>query len=128
LPIKSFVPQTARGIHLNGTVGWVRSGPGIALQPSVLDQFFGAPDKPTLPLSFALGQFQRQAPDGGARNRRIKARMARIIAPVTATSASWNLFTQKRHHGPVSHGRAIIRGQGQDQVGQTVGHGRLTIA
>jgi hypothetical protein len=39
--------------------------------------FFSAADKPVLPLSFGLEQFQLHAHDGVARNRRMVARMAR---------------------------------------------------
>jgi hypothetical protein len=56
--------------------------------------FFSAADKLALPLSFGLGQFQLQAHDGGARNRRMAARMARTIGPVTATSASWKVMAR----------------------------------
>jgi hypothetical protein len=56
--------------------------------------FFSAADGPVLPLSFSLGQFQRHAHDGGARNRRMAARMARTIGPVTATSASWKVMAR----------------------------------
>jgi hypothetical protein len=46
---------------------------------------FSAADKPVLPISFALGQFQRHAHDGGALKRRIAPTMALTIAPVTGT-------------------------------------------
>ena len=62
--------------------------------PGPAATLFSATDKPVLPLSFALGQFQRHAPDGGARNRRIAARMALTIGPVTATSADWKVMAR----------------------------------
>jgi hypothetical protein len=56
--------------------------------------FFSAADGPVLPLAFSLKQFQRHAHDGGVRRRRMAARMARTIAPVTATSASWKVMAR----------------------------------
>jgi hypothetical protein len=56
--------------------------------------FFSAADKPVLPLSFGLGQFQLHAHEGGTRNRWMAARMARTIGPVTATSAIWKVIAR----------------------------------
>jgi len=56
--------------------------------------FFSAADGPVLPLSFSLGPDRGHAHDGGARNRRIAARMARTIGPVTASSASWKVMAR----------------------------------
>jgi len=56
--------------------------------------FFSAADRPFLPLSFSLGVDGGHAHDGGARNRRKAARMARTIGPVTATSASWKVMAR----------------------------------
>lgn len=50
--------------------------------------------RPVLPLSFSLGVDRRRAHSGGARNRRMAARMARTIGPVTATSASWKVMAR----------------------------------
>ncbi len=46
--------------------------------------FFSAADGPVLPLSFSLGEDRGHAHSGGARNRRMAARIARSIGPVTA--------------------------------------------
>lgn len=42
-------------------------------------RIFSALDKPVLPLSFSLGPDRGYTHDGGARNRRIAAKMARTI-------------------------------------------------
>ncbi len=56
--------------------------------------FFSAADTPVLHLSFSLGVDRPHAHDGGARRRRIAARMARTIGPVTATSANWKVMAR----------------------------------
>ena len=56
--------------------------------------FFSAADGVILPLSFSLGVDCSHAHSGGARRRRIAARMARTIGPVTATSANWKVITR----------------------------------
>ncbi|MDA1045071.1 MAG: hypothetical protein O3C57_07605, partial [Verrucomicrobia bacterium] len=56
--------------------------------------FFSAAGRPVLPLSFSLGMDRSHAHDGGARRRRMAARMARTIGPVTATSASWKVMAR----------------------------------
>ena len=56
--------------------------------------FFSAADRPDVPLSFELNVDRRHAHDGGARRRRMAARMARTIGPVTATSASWKVMAR----------------------------------
>ena len=56
--------------------------------------FFSAADRPILPFSFSLGVDGGHAHSGGARNRRMAARMARTIGPVTATSASWKVMAR----------------------------------
>ena len=53
--------------------------------------FFSAADTPVLHLSFSLGVDRPHAHDGGARRRRIAARMARTIWPVTA---SWKMMVR----------------------------------
>ncbi len=50
--------------------------------------FFSASDGSVLLRSLNLGPDRGHAHSGGARNRRMAARMARTIAPVTVTSAS----------------------------------------
>ena len=55
---------------------------------------FSAADEPVLPLSFSLGPDRGHAHSGGARNRRMAARMARTIGPVTATSANWKVMAR----------------------------------
>ena len=56
--------------------------------------FFSAADRSVQPLSFSLSVDRDHAHSGGARNRRIAARMARTIVPVTATSASWKVMVR----------------------------------
>lgn len=56
--------------------------------------FFSAADRPVLPLLFSLGLDRGHAHSGGARNRRMAARIARTIVPVTATSASWKVMAR----------------------------------
>jgi hypothetical protein len=56
--------------------------------------FFSALDGPVLPFSFSLSMDRGHAHSGGARNRRMVARMARTIGPVPATSASWKVRAQ----------------------------------
>ena len=56
--------------------------------------FFSAADRPVQPLSFSLSVDRDHAHSGGARNRRIAARMERTIGPVTATSATWKVMAQ----------------------------------
>jgi hypothetical protein len=75
---------------------------------------FSAPDRLVLPLSFTLGQLQRHAHDGGARIRRIAARMALTMAPVTATSASWKVMARSGHawHICRSHPVRILMSMG----------------
>ena len=51
------------------------------------EPLFRAADGPVLPLSFSLGMDRGHAHDGGVRRRRMAARTARTIGPVTATSA-----------------------------------------
>ena len=57
--------------------------------------FFSA-SAPALPLSFGLDLGRGDAHDGGARNRRIEARIARTIGPVTATLANWKIMARAR--------------------------------
>ena len=56
--------------------------------------FFSASGRLVLPLSFSFGLDRGHAHSGGARNRRMAARMARTIGPVTATSASWQVMAR----------------------------------
>ena len=56
--------------------------------------FISAVDRPILSLSFSFCQDRGHVHSGGARNRRIAARIARIIAPVTATSANWKVMAR----------------------------------
>jgi hypothetical protein len=56
--------------------------------------FSSEADRPALSPLFDFWCFWDHAHDGGARNRRIAARMARTIAPVTATSASWKVMAR----------------------------------
>lgn len=65
-------------------------------QLGLTNTFFSAADKPVLPLTFGLGQFQLHAHDGGARNRRMAASMARTIGPVTATSGGRDAPHERR--------------------------------
>jgi len=82
---------------LSGTFGranarsWTKR-PVNPQHPGPTAMFFGAAVRPVLPLSFSLSLDHRHAHDGGARNRRIAARMARTIGPVTATSESWKVM------------------------------------
>ena len=66
------------------------SGPGAV--------FFSAAGRSVQPLSFSLSVDRDHAHSGGARNRRIAARMARTIGPVTATFAPYG-----RPHGECRH-------------------------
>jgi hypothetical protein len=70
------------------------NGPANPQHPGPAVTFFSAMDGPILPLSFSLGEDLGHAHDGGARNRRIAARVARTIGPVTATSASWKVMAR----------------------------------
>lgn len=54
--------------------------------------FFSAPDRLVEPGSWSLGQDRDHAHDGGARNRRMAARMVRTIAPGTANSVGCNVL------------------------------------
>lgn len=54
--------------------------------PGPVAGFFSASDGPVEPLSFCLGLDHGHAYEGGVRNRRVAARIALIMAPVTATS------------------------------------------
>ena len=56
--------------------------------------FFCASGKLVVPLSFSFGLDRGRAHKGGARNRRMPARLVRTIASVTATSASWNVMAR----------------------------------
>jgi hypothetical protein len=56
--------------------------------------FFSAAGRPVLPLSFSLGLDRGHAHIGGVRNRRIAARIARTMGPVTATSANWKVMAR----------------------------------
>ena len=64
--------------------------------PGLATRFFSATDRPVEPLLFGLdlGLGRGHAHDGGARKRWIAARMARIIGPVTATSANWKVMVR----------------------------------
>jgi hypothetical protein len=62
--------------------------------PCLAAAFFSAADRPVEPRSFSLDPDRGHAHDGGARNRRMAARMARTIGPVTATSASWKVMAR----------------------------------
>ena len=74
---------------------WNRADrPGKPLSPGPGAVFFSAAGRPVLLLSFSLGVDRGHAHSGGARNRRMAARMARTIAPVTATSASWKVMAR----------------------------------
>src|SRR3546814_1296055 len=61
---------------------------------SDLEPLFRAADGPVLPLSFSLGMDRGHAHDGGVRRRRMAARTARTIGPVTATSANWKVMAR----------------------------------
>ena len=52
---------------------------------------FGIAVRPVEPILFDLRRSRPHAYDGGARSRRMAARIARTIVPVTATSASWKM-------------------------------------
>lgn len=54
--------------------------------PGPLVKLFSAADRPVEALSFSLVMDRGHAHDGGSRNRRMAARMARTIGPVTAKS------------------------------------------
>lgn len=69
----------------------VPSNPRRLCLPKV---FFSMADRVVVPLSLRLSHDRSHAGSGGARNRVMVARMARTIAPVTATSASWNLMAR----------------------------------
>ena len=56
--------------------------------------FFIEAGRPVVPLSFSLAGDRSHAHDGGARNRRMVARMVRTIGPVTATSANWKVMAR----------------------------------
>src|SRR3546814_6454092 len=58
------------------------------------EPLFRAADGPVLPLSFSLGMDRGHAHDGGVRRRRMAARTARTIGPVTATSANWKVMAR----------------------------------
>ncbi len=62
--------------------------------PGPAAPFFFAADGPVLRLSCSLGPDRGHAHSGGARNRRMAARMARTIGPVTVTSASWKVMAR----------------------------------
>ena len=62
--------------------------------PGPAATFFSASGRLVLPLSFSFGLNRGHAHSGGARNRRMAARMARTIGPVTATSASWKVMAR----------------------------------
>src|SRR5690606_35778474 len=57
-------------------------------------QVFSTTDTPAEPFSFDFKYIGDHACAGGARKRRIAARTALIIGPVTATSASWNVMAR----------------------------------
>tara|TARA_B110001450_G_scaffold254375_1_gene279595 strand:+ start:169 stop:552 length:384 start_codon:yes stop_codon:yes gene_type:complete len=73
-----------------GWTDWAES----SQHPGLAAQFFSAANGPVLSLSFSLGLDRGHAPGGGARNRRIAARMARTMGPVTATSANWKVMAR----------------------------------
>ena len=56
--------------------------------------FFSTAGRPVLPLSFGLSVDRGHAHSGGARNRRMAARTARTMAPVTAISVSWEMMAR----------------------------------
>ena len=58
------------------------------------EMFFSVAGRPVLPFSFSLGVDRDYALSGGARNRRMAARMARTIGPVTDTSANWKVMVR----------------------------------
>jgi len=62
--------------------------------PSPPRAFSRIPDRLVEPVLFGEGWDRGHAHEGGARNRRIAARMARTIGSVTATSASWKVMAR----------------------------------
>jgi len=76
------------------TPGTGRIGPRTCLLLAWWRRFFGALDEAVLPISFCLGLKCGHAHDSGARKRRMSARMARTIGPVTATSANWKVMAR----------------------------------
>ena len=62
--------------------------------PGPAASFFSAVGRPVEPLSLSFSPDRGHAHSGGARNRRMAARMARTIGPVTATSASWKVMAR----------------------------------
>ena len=62
--------------------------------PGPAASFFSAVCRPVEPLSLSSNLDRIHAQRGGARNRRMAARMARTMGPVTATSASWKVMAR----------------------------------
>lgn len=76
--------------HVRSWANW----PANPQHPGPAATFFSASGRLVLPLSFSFGLDRGHAHSGGARNRRMAARMARTIGPVTATSASWKVMAR----------------------------------
>lgn len=92
-PIKRVfcVPKSVSG--RKDARSWVDQDVNVCL-PRPLVKFFLAANRPLLLHSFRLGLGHGHADDGGARSRRMAARMASTIRPVTATSANWKIMTR----------------------------------
>jgi len=83
-------------------------GPGISCRRG---EAFQRGEQTCRAAFVVLGRDRGYAYSGGARNRRMAARIARTIGPVTATSASLNVMARawRSRHYVRSHGLSCVR-------------------